>query len=281
MLVAHKIIDALRSTDKKYVAPPLLGVTKEHQRQVADIIQIAEKFDFGDLMFEPTPDHTGWHLPALTSDEQSFWHEGLIPLPTKVCWYEFVIGTTRSGLLVVDEDPLWHIQRLDFDNGREVMFDGVIISMSRTTTVKNTPLTVELHGNTSLIDRLKMSPEKEYLLRDCLAVSGPLAVYLTLMLNSRSTSIVTEKAPAKLNAARLKRGHAPLPQHRIVTIVPKNYSHVKGADGVERRSPRLHWRRTHLRHLPTGRAIVIARMLVGKAELGEVSHEYRIGAVKE
>lgn len=61
--------------------------------------------------------------------------------------------------------------------------------------------------------------------------------------------------------------------------------------GGTHRSPRLHWRRSHLRHYDhnTPRAqwaptkvhggktgwwiAAIPRMLVGKAELGEVSHE--------
>lgn len=159
-------------------------------------------------------------------------------------------------------------------NGNEILFDSVVIGLDR----KQVFNQVELSGNKLLLNR--MAGSKDFM-ENHLAVSGPLAVYLTLMLNSKSSEVTTSPAPKALNAARTKRGHTPLADHRIVTIVPKNYSHVKGADGIDRRSPRLHWRRSHLRKLPTGKSIVIARMLVGKAELGEVSHEYRIGNITE
>ena len=269
MLAAHKVIDALLGKDKKHTLMPLVGITPERCVSTAKMIQHAEKFDFGDLMFET--DELGWKLPALTSDEKEFWRDGLIPLPAAVCWYEFVIGNSRSGLLITEASPYWYIERLDV-NGNEILFDAVVVTLDR----KQIFDQVELSGNKPLLDRMKGSKD---FMENHLAVSGPLAVYLTLMLNSKSSEVVDVPAPRELNVARKKRGHTPLAAHRIVTIVPKHYSYVKGADGIDRRSPRLHWRRSHLRHLPSGKAIVIARMLVGKAELGEVSHEYRIGNV--
>lgn len=125
-----------------------------------------------------------------------------------------------------------------------------------------------------------------------LDADADLAIYMTMMLSSRTTEVRYEAPPEKLNRARMKRGNTPLPAHRIVTIVPGKYIDQGDAQGGTHRSPRLHWRRSHRRHYPnrvpsavwldseqhkgvTGWWVgIIARQLVGLAKDGEVSHEY-------
>jgi hypothetical protein len=108
-----------------------------------------------------------------------------------------------------------------------------------------------------------------------------MVLYLTLMINSRTTEITREVAPDRLNRARLKRNRAPLYNHTVVRIVPQRFVTPGDGHGGTHASPRLHWRRSHIRTLQRGtpeeRRVLIRRMLVGRADLGEVSHEYRIG----
>ena len=63
----------------------------------------------------------------------------------------------------------------------------------------------------------------------------------------------------------------------IVRIVPAAYLRERNreAGGSGRLSPRLHWRRSHIRTLRSGN-ILTPRFLVGTAWMGEVTHGYRV-----
>lgn len=287
MLISHKIIDALLGHDKKYTLTPVPGLPGPTERAaLARRIEDAPKFDFGDLMLERKDDNS-WALPKITTDEREFWRQGLIPLPFPVCWYEWTLNRYRSGLLVYEREPEVWTQRLDLvDN--HVLFDGVIVKVSK---LDPTIALVTLAGNPALITALK---DKRGQMAEWMGANAPLAIYLTLMINSRSTEISMERAPARLNAARRQRGHTPLADHRVVRIVPHRFRTEGDSKEGTHASPRLHWRRSHLRHydrqVPTAVwsetveheerkgwwVAVIPRCLVGKAELGEVSHEYWI-----
>ena len=84
-----------------------------------------------------------------------------------------------------------------------------------------------------------------------------LVSYLTSLLQCRNVETAVQAAPAKLNAARAKRGKPPLPDYRKVVI------HVRDRQAVAREveshaSPRAHWRRGHFRRLPQGQTFVRA-----------------------
>src|SRR3546814_11003463 len=78
--------------------------------------------------------------------------------------------------------------------------------------------------------------------------------YLLIMLSSRSTEVDVVPAPDRLNRARARKGkNAPIPAHRVVSIIPHRIAAElrteAGADGarVLRQNPRLHRRRAHIR----------------------------------
>lgn len=84
-----------------------------------------------------------------------------------------------------------------------------------------------------------------------------LVSYLTSLLQCRNVETLVQAAPAKLNAARARRGKPPLPAYRKVVI------HVRDRQAVAREveshaSPRAHWRRGHFRQLPQGQTFVRA-----------------------
>jgi len=153
-----------------------------------------------------------------------------------------------------------------------------------------------VHGPREYIKIIKANPGIIQELR--YGSSLPLVDYLTLMLHSRTTEVHVEHAPERLNKRRMEHGKVPLPAHRAVNIVPLSYRTSPRGAGTHA-SPRLHWRRSHKRHFEerTGGAVwvpaeqwkgkvgwwvtVVPRFLVGKAELGEVSHEYRVHMVKK
>lgn len=294
MLVAHHIVDILRGAVKYPALMELPGATPEMARIVADKIAGAQKFDFGNLVLEVKETISSgivYELPELTPDERSFWIQGLIPLPYPVCWFEFTLNRSRSGLLVEEVGTQWRCQRLDW-GAQALLFDGITTAADRMKQDPDDSLVMEVVGNTPLYRQLERSGS--IVAGANIATAMYMAIYMALMLNSRTTDV--EKSappPAGLNKQRARRGRAPLQAHSIVTIVPARFQSRGDGTGTHR-PPRLHWRRSHIRHYeshtPSSRWVpnavhngktgwwisVIPRALVGRADLGEVSHEYRV-----
>lgn len=303
MLVAHHVIDVLRGVSKR---PPWLempGVTKDTRYKTADLIEDAQKFDFGTLMFERGAEDGKFKMPALTAQEIEFWRQGYIPLPFQTCWYEFTLGKSRSGLLIEDTGAGWRTQRIDycFDC---LLYEGVHATAKFIEHEEMGGISVDVGGNDEFLSELNQLNLKRHFkderfedfIYGNVGVSPVLAIYMTLMLNSRTTERVkAPPPPPKVNKKREHRGKSPLADHLIVTIIPARFREESEREGEKHHSPpRLHWRRSHLRHYdhhtPASKWVpeavhdgkqgwwiaVIPRMLVGRADLGEVSHEYRI-----
>lgn len=94
------------------------------------------------------------------------------------------------------------------------------------------------------------------------------------LLMSKSTKQEMEIAGESANRKRIKAGKIPLYSHRVVTINPD--CRGGGGRGGSHASPRLHWRRGHIRRYKTGCEIWIAPTLVGSADRGIITHEYRV-----
>jgi hypothetical protein len=275
----------------------------------------AEKFSFGEIPLELDPDPAHaingrpiWIQPMITKVEHEAWDEGLIPLPAPVCWFEFILGGEPSGMLVLKTHRDIKVQRVDYEPKKGTgVFTGVWVERSEAELDKELRLNTSngasyfqrgdqiyrASGPQKALDFIALAKSKGTKVLN-LAADHYLTMYLTLMLYSSTTEFQQQEAPAKLNKARVKSGHEPLPPHRIVTIVPGRYLERKEAQGGTHASPRLHWRRSHKRHFDhqTGNArwlgnevykgqtgwyvTIVPRCLVGLAELGEVSHEYRI-----
>lgn len=281
-LAAHKIVDGLLGLSKKYEVLRIPGVRPEQQQTAAREIIKAEKFDFGTLFLEKRTDekdgHSVWMCPQLTSEEEGFWHEDLLPLPAPLCWFEYLLGTAHTGLLVHEHEDKWTVWRVDLTTDGVIVFDGMSVTARKLGSLygiaDELQLKAELTGNTKFY--YEMTSE-HWKLANVGAII-PMVKYLTLMLNSRTTENIQATVSTALNKKRQKNGLTPLPVHRVVHIVPRRFRYERNADGTlsERRSPRLHWRRSHKRTYANGKSIVIARMLVGRAENGHVSHEYRV-----
>ena len=269
----HRLLYELRALPRRTPA----------QQEVLDLAGRADLFYFGDLHLEVSgaDNHgmSGYTLPQLTEQELDFWREDLVPLPAPVCWYEWVINGVTSGMLVcaAAAGGLIRTQRFDFAP-EPIHLWGVWCSVMDT---RGGQVTL---GITAPDERLaeairRIPPERQNVLFHS---SPSLAMYLTLMLNSRTTEVRAAVPDAALNRARARRGRAPLPPHRVVTIVPerllREYAREAGLAGAPKR---LHWRRSHVRVINRGtdleRRVLIPRFLVGRRELGEVTHEYRVG----
>ena len=92
------------------------------------------------------------------------------------------------------------------------------------------------------------------------------------LINSKSTQTTVSEPPEKLNKARARRGKAPMLSVRYVDV-PAIESTARGTGGTHA-SPRLHWRRGHMRRL-ADRLVPVSPCLVGSAEAGTVQQIYR------
>ena len=110
---------------------------------------------------------------------------------------------------------------------------------------------------------------------------------LIVLLNSENVKVVKTKkrqAAPKKKGRKRKSGRT-LPMITYHTVELDNivtYEKTTTKDGEERRSPRLHYRRGHMRrYKKTGKEVWIEKTLIGKGELGSVEKEYEVKYVEE
>jgi hypothetical protein len=276
MLIVHHLLDTLASKSKVKLDIKE-GCAPDYLDRLHDQISLAQKFEFVAIPMEETA--TGFTTPAITDPEFEAWQRGLLPLPYPLVWYEFTAGGTRSCFLVEEEGGTrWVLERFDWLPSIHLVLADIQTVIDRAAPALNiAELSIRHTGNKTLYDRIP-EPRRSFLFNPN---DASFIIYLTLMLNSRTTERIPASAPPKLNRARIKRGVTPLADHRVVRIVPDRFIQTSAALGGHHASPRLHWRRSHIRTLHRGTkqefVTLIPRVLVGRADLGEVSHEYRVG----
>lgn len=83
------------------------------------------------------------------------------------------------------------------------------------------------------------------------------------LLNARGVTLVDQPAPEKLNKARARKGLHPISASKKVLIrVGDRRVSVSGHSGSHA-SPRMHWRRGHVRRLESGKIVKVRPHLVG------------------
>lgn len=296
------MLDALRRGDKNLLIVPK---KKDELAEIVFKIREAEKFDFGELplvSMQPLWDTLPrWEVPSLTDEENMFFDQGLIPLPAPQVWYEFKIGGYTSGFLI-DEDRGWAVTRIDYERHQGTgAIDGVWVRRKNVpksavpgvvppVVVPPTNYEYEVDGEPEYLRKCYGSDitfeeqgdfTKGFMpkmgMRMAHASNWSLGRYLTLMINSRSSTRVKVDGVEPGYAPPKAGKKEPRVAHTVVTIVPREYYERARLEGEATRSPpRLHWRRSHQRRLHNGKIIVIARMLVGRADIGTVSHEYKV-----
>jgi len=267
------------------------------------LLMQAERFDFGLLILERDQETVETFLdgdifstktsaeanlfviPKLTKEEREFWFQGLIPIPAPICWYEFIMGETRSGILIETRpDGIW-LQRIEYEKAtptqsRKALIDDIWCKE------QEDGKTLVMHDDPRVQRRINelILSKPEFMAHNWGSHPG-LIMYLTLMLNSQTTELSKSVPNKDANRLRRLRGKLPLKPHTTVTIVPKRFMYEENGTVKTGTHKRLHWRRSHLRVYHRGEPNefkrVIPRFLVGKRELGEISHDYKVVIAKE
>lgn len=103
----------------------------------------------------------------------------------------------------------------------------------------------------------------------------------TVALSATAVKCELVQQPARLNKARARAGKSPISDHRVVIIGGVSASGRIVGPGLTRASPRMHWRRGHVRILAPDRKIKIPPCLVGDRARGFTTHDYSVRAAPE
>jgi len=291
-MVVHDIVDALRGHGKYSVAFPSVVPQTYREHLAAKLVQ-AEKFEIKNIPLEGRVSDGMYNVPRLDDNETEYWTAGLLPLPKELTWYEFSVATNTVHGMLIEERPgisprqkNWHVTRMDI-SGRGVVLLPITMLITRSPDQKRIVL--------EDIGRWHDASTRRTLVEDLRGIAA-FGIYLTLMLNSKSTVLERVDPQPALNKKRMKLGREPRDARRVVKITPAYERDTATSGGGDRPGTgaprRLRWRRSHLRHYrsPTPHSVwlpsanhkgetgwyvaVIPRMLVGRAEVGCITHDY-------
>ncbi len=81
-------------------------------------------------------------------------------------------------------------------------------------------------------------------------------------------------APEALNKKRIKAGKPALDDYHLLKIDRSKTYKISEASASDRKSPRQHFRRGHVRKHPSGKRVWVSHCMVGKSENGIVNKDY-------
>ena len=220
-------------------------------KRMFDYIQGAEKFSFYSAV-------CGENFDYLSDFGKDLFSAGLVRFPYEKVYFE--VGVRVGGQDMVcamwggEDDPgIWFYVSPNY--GRSWAPGGAI------------------NRNTGDIDTRLESGQKTAGITKSL---GDIFYACMALLASTSVTVSDKVVSNAANQKRLEAGKVPIFSHRIVTI---NQSVVRRGAGVGSHAPpRLHWRRGHIRRYRSGIERWIAPTLVGCADRGVVTHDYRVKA---
>jgi hypothetical protein len=291
---SHKVIEFLMQRMKKAKSQKILDLLET----MTLALDQAEKFSFESVPYEIERTDDGnikVDLPELTPDEMQWFAEGLIPMPAFTCWYEFQFPWNEEnkpmipvGLIIIydEETRTWLTEVFNFfENG-----DILLLPFTVTWRYEDGKLKGSRRDYVGVDDTDQTVMDHLGKYEHIAAAMSKMLFYLTLMINSRSTTITKVEASAALNKKRARNDKVLMDSYRKVIIV--NRSLLKGQPNGEGFPKRLHSCRSHKRHFekPTissrwmfseiwGNYVgwwvtVIPRHFRGSRELGEITHDY-------
>lgn len=110
-------------------------------------------------------------------------------------------------------------------------------------------------------------------------VQGYILEKTLLALNCTNVRSVDNTLPEALNRKRLRAGKIPLFTYKTLHLVTGERGGIssdRDSDEEARRSPRLHFRRGHIRHIGDGRITWIQQCMVGNRRAGVVEKTYAL-----
>jgi hypothetical protein len=241
----------------------------KYEPDFADILARAHKF------FLDRETITKEIFDCATDYGKQLWEHGLLELPFDTC--AFASYKDNGNIQVA---LTWK----NLDNGNRILTRiYAIIPGKMMTKIGGYPLTVGFKIVTGEEAEVGSKIDDDATLHPDFNISDferKVAGFLTGIIGCLETRGISQsdiKAPKHTNKLRAAKGKAPLFEHKRV-YVDMNSFRIPGmlGTGMTHASPRLHWRRGHVRRLPDGRLTAVRPCLVGAPENGTISHEYMV-----
>lgn len=112
---------------------------------------------------------------------------------------------------------------------------------------------------------------KRILLGGC--ANAVLSFLLALRCSNVEQKVIT---PSQLKRQISSGRGVPAFEYRILTIKPRKADKSRTATASAHASPRLHWRRGHVRRLPSGNLTWVTSCMVGDSVAGTIDKDYRV-----
>lgn len=214
-------------------------------------VSMAEWFDFGTALFDANDRRD------LGADATAFWQADLVRLPYPRCVFRVRFVSADASLppgelLFVCEETesrSIEIEALDVQWPGYLVFDPL---------ARITASGREVRGHDGRPQDLTFAMFKVF-------------NWLWLALNTRNITKRIAEPAARLNRARVKAGKQPLERvtyvdaGQYVTALRETRRLEQAGAGDGRRSPRMHLRRAHLRHLADGKIIPVSAAIINAA----------------
>jgi len=260
--VAHKIIDALRWRD---------GDLSDHEYEKLDAVAVlvarAAKFIIPPAAIQKPLIETG----------REYLLENVWRPPFEFTLFEFHEGRGAMAALCLPNDAL--AGGYARDAATAVM--GFVLTNAGEITVARARALI-IHGPDFQIKMSSLDWDgKTPIGREAAGFMESVAtavVGAVPLLGAKGVATELVAAPDRLNKHRLKKGKVPLYEHRIIKIGGVSSSGRVVGVGMERASPRMHWRRGHVRTLPSGKKAAVRAALISQGSRGFISHEYEVAA---
>jgi hypothetical protein len=267
----HKIIDGMATGETRYPFPKPPGsftgpIVDLEMSKLRSGLSMAHGFDISTI--------TTTFCDALLGTAIEAFHEDMLPLPFDIVLFNFggIVKDKSIAVcdLVVKSYHGFTIQQI-------IRVDNAWLIMPWATCIytgKN------LDKGGVVINKLEFASEHKLVDANLgqATHSAQRVLQSLVCLETKHVRITDEAAPENLNKAREKRGACPISGHKIVTIDTSSAVVEMSDRSGTHASPRLHWRRGHVRRLPDGNKTKVKPCLVGDPAAARVSQEWRARA---
>ena len=210
-----------------------------------------------------------WMSPDIQDYTRLLLSEGLLRLPYPVCYFEIQHGSaldhvdirargSRQSWLAItsDTDEVGVVAYGKLKNAR--WGDGILAGWS--------------YGN--------RYPEKgvfgvKHDFDDLVYMSGLFPATIVAFLDVKDVTVKDVEVSNSVNIRRIRQGKLPFYSHKVLRISPEAKATLSAEASKNLTLRRAHWRRGHLRHLPSKVVPVAPALVRGN---GFVSKDYRVGA---
>jgi hypothetical protein len=259
MIRAHQLISDILSG--QFYCPA--GDTKARMsfltKHIVPAISSAQKFDFSPLAGRDMSDAIFYGQELLASGEN--------PFPFDICYIEILLPIDDGSGSEPWAGLLWDNDLVLFMKSQSLPHWGDLM-VTLTFGEKGIRVATAPHVSDERVAAIKEFVTDYFNFGACVLGSF-------CLMQSDFCRTDTVPAPAALNAKRAKKGRPPIFEHKVVTLSPQQ-SAASDAVGGTHASPRLHWRRGHIRALPGGSITRVRPCLVGDIARGFVSHDYKV-----